>query len=390
MSADNNVNLAEMSDDDIALLDPTTLDDNSVDSDVDSDETQSVEATDTTDNAGGTAPVDDSDSSGTDSTSDEVDTEPSNADDAFESSYQKAESHQDSDTDSVEEEDSSDASEDFDYKAEFSKVMAPFKAAKREVQVKTTEDARRLMQMGVDYSRKMEAMKPYQRVLKTLEKNDLLDGEKINFLIDLSNKNPDAIKKLLKDSEIDPLDLSLEDNTEYQPNDHSVPENVMALEEVIESIRPSPSFDRTITVFRDEWDTASKNVLDDNPKVLRYINEHMDAGIYDMIADRAANDKLFGRADGLSDLEAYKQAGDALYEEGAFNVPAPNASTPNGTTNQGSSQDSGSRSANNAENLRNRKRAASPTRGNASAKKETPNWATMSDEQIEKFDISSL
>ena len=87
-----------------------------------------------------------------------------------------------------------------DYKAEYDRLVAPFKANGREITVKSVDDAIALMQMGANYNKKMSALKPNLKLMKLLENNGLLDETKIGFLIDLEKKNPDAINKLIKDS----------------------------------------------------------------------------------------------------------------------------------------------------------------------------------------------
>lgn len=269
-----------------------------------------------------------------------------------------------------------------DYKAEYERLFAPLKAAKREIRVGNVDDARRLMQMGVDYSKKMENMKHDLRIVKTLENNDLLDPEKINFLIDLHNKNPQAIQKYLKDAEIDPLDISLEeDSTEYTPTDHAANPQEMVLNEVLESIRDTPTFERTVDELTNNWDQASKQHLFDNPHLIPMINDHMDKGIYDQIMNVVEQERMFGRMKGMSNLEAYNTVGNAIHAKGGFKPYSGN-----GTSKRGSSQVSGSRSSRKEEQLRKRKQAASPTRGKGAKTKEVTNFLeSLSDEEIEKM-----
>jgi len=263
-------------------------------------------------------------------------------------------------------------------------LLSPLKAAKRTIQVESVDKARQLMQMGVDYSRKMEDLKPYQRMMKSLERADLLDEGKLNFLIDLSRKNPEAIKKLLKDSDIDPLDLDLEDSAAYRPNDHMVPEGELAVDEVLDSIRPSPKFNDVVNTVQ-KWDTASKRALMDNPQIFQHLTTHMEAGIYELILDRLESDRIFGKHVGLSDLEAYKTVGDAMFEEGAFS-PNARSTSATGNTDQGHSQDS----QGSEESVKARKRAASPPKGTASkGTKKQPDFSKMSDDEIEKYDWRS-
>jgi hypothetical protein len=328
--------------------------------------------------------TDDDDAAGEVSASEEGEDEDGNEEPSSDTSGARTAPHQGAGTDEAETEDESDSTAPPDAEAELAQLLAPLKAAKRTIEIGSVEKARQLMQMGVDYSRKMADMKPYQRMMTSLERAGLLEEDKLNFLIDLANKQPKAIQKLLKDSEIDPLDLDLEDSATYQPNDHMVSEGELAVDEVLDSIRPSPKFDDVVDTVS-AWDTASKRALMDNPQVLQHLTAHMEAGIYDMIMSRLESDRIFGKHVGLSDLDAYKAVGDAMYEEGAF---APNAQAPSatGNTDQGHSQDSqGSR-----ESVKARKRAASPPKGTASkVRKGQPDFSQMTDEEIEKYDWRS-
>lgn len=294
-------------------------------------------------------------------------------------------------SEAVEQEESSEedpGTGDLNYQSEYEKLLEPFKAAKREVRVSNVDEARRLMQKGVDYSRKMAEMKPQRQIIKTLERNGLLNPEKINFVIDMvSNKNPEAIKKFLKDNDIDPYELPDEDNADYKPTDRIVSAKEMELETVLEEIEQTEQFDRTSSEIQNKWDTASKQVLADNPGVLRLINDHVGVGIYDQIMNIVEQERLFGRLEGLSDLEAYKAIGDAINDKGGFE-PYQNQRTSAGNTSQGSGQDSGSREASNkADQLRNRKRAAGPTKGAVSkSKPASKNFLQdYTDEEIEKM-----
>jgi len=401
MSEDKNtdLNLAEMSDEEIANLDPRRFGDQAKDagSDVDSEIDQSATSAGSEDNdsrdTGGAGSEDDSskpDTGGADSTSAEESTDTGNDERTPYESAPTSKDNQSKEKGAKEEGTTEESSSNVDYKAEYERVMAPFKAAKKEITVNNVDDVRRLMQMGADYSRKMEAMKPYQRVLKTLEQNDLMSEEKVNFIIDLMSKKPEAVKKFFKDSEIDPMDLDLEDNSEYRPTDHIVGDHELVLEEVIDSIRETPSFNRTVTVITKEWDNASRQLLKDNPQVIGFVNEHMEAGIYDKIADRVSSERMFGRIPaGLSDLEAYKQVGDAMAANGEFGSPTGQRTTPSGDTGQDFSQDPNG-SEHDRENVNARKKAASPTKGNASARKQAPNFLAMTDEEIANFDPRSL
>ena len=205
-----------------------------------------------------------------------------------------------------------------DYKAAYEKLTAPFKANGREIQVRSVEDAVSLMQMGANYNKKMAALKPNLRLLKLLDSNGLLDEAKLGYLIDLDKKNPEAIGKLLKDSGLDPLDLDTEKADAYKPTPRVVDEREMELDTVLEELQDSPAYTQTLDIVSNKWDGASKQVIASSPQILKLLASHVQSGIYEQITKEVENERVFGRLNGLSDIEAYRQVGDAIQARGGF------------------------------------------------------------------------
>ena len=205
-----------------------------------------------------------------------------------------------------------------DYEAAYKQLTAPFKANGREIQVQSVEDAVALMQMGANYNKKMAALKPNLKLMKLLENNGLLNEEKLSFLIDLEKKNPDAISKLIKDSGVDPLDLDASNAGAYKPTRHTVDDRELELDAVLDEIQETPSYTRTLDVVSNQWDASSKNVIANSPQVLKVINSHVQSGVFDLIVKEVEREKMFGRLSGLSDIEAYRQVGDAIQARGGF------------------------------------------------------------------------
>lgn len=220
-----------------------------------------------------------------------------------------------------------------DYKAFYEQLTAPLKANGKELKIDNVEDARRLMQMGANYNKKMAGMKPHLKMLKLLENNGLLDESKLSFYIDVEKKDPKAIAKLLKDSGIDPLDLNLDEN-DYKANTYSVDDSDLELDLVLEELQGSTHTPQLIETVAHKWDTASQQVVRQSPELLRVIHDHMASGVYDVITQELERERVLGRLNGLSDLEAYRRVGDAIQARGGFNhlfpqnsgtAPAPKA-----------------------------------------------------------------
>lgn len=206
-----------------------------------------------------------------------------------------------------------------DFEAEYKRLLAPFKANGREIAVKSVDDAIALMQMGANYNKKMAALKPNLKLMKLLENNGLLNEEKLSFLIDLEKKNPDAINKLVKDSGLDPLELDAEKASEYKQTTYTVDDREIELDTVLDEIQGTPSYNRTLDIVSNKWDVASKQVFVDSPQLLKVINDHVQNGVYDIISKEVESERVFGRLNGLSDIEAYRQVGDAIQARGGFN-----------------------------------------------------------------------
>jgi len=204
-----------------------------------------------------------------------------------------------------------------DYENEYKKLLEPFKAADRTIQVNNVDEARRLMQMGVDYSRKMQSLKPHLKITKALENQKLLDVDKINHLIEISQGKKEAIVELLKKHNLDPTDLDLEDEKEYSPKSYTPSDKQQELEEVLDSIKGTASYQKTLEELGNKWDEESRAILMENPQVIAKINDHIEKGIYDMIMAEVERERALGTING-PDIAAYKTIGEKLQANGRF------------------------------------------------------------------------
>ncbi|AGH57615.1 tail length tape measure protein [Pseudoalteromonas phage pYD6-A] len=285
-----------------------------------------------------------------------------------------ADPFQSDETDEAEEEATEEVSE-VDFKAKYEELMAPFKGNGKEIKVDSPEDLRRLAQMGVGYNARMAELKPIRKIAKMLENEGLLDESKINFLIDLSKNNPDAINKLVRDSGINPLDIDTEGTDGYKPNTYTVNDTQLALDEALDELERTPSGQRVIDVVSNKWDKNSKQVLVSNPAHMRQLEQHINDGIFDKVTAAVERERLFNRLPaGVSDLEAYNIIGQQMAARGEFNAPA-TAQQEAPVTKP--AQDTKRKS---------RKRAAAPSKGGkrTTSKSSQANLLSMSDEEFEK------
>lgn len=273
-----------------------------------------------------------------------------------------------------------------DHKAEYEKLLAPFKANGREMSVRSVDEARTLMQMGANYNKKMAALKPSFKFLKMLENAGVLNEEKLSFFIDLEKKNPEAINKLVKDSGINPLDFNEDKANAYKASSYTVDDKEIDLDTVLDDLKDSPSYTKTLQVVGNNWDAESKRFAANNPGLVRLIHDHIDGGYYDIIMEEVERERTLGRLQGLSDLHAYQKVGDAINARGGFDHLV-SAKQDQGQLNQKPAPKIVEPKPQAVDDkLKDKRRAASPTKAaptNSAAPKDF-NPLSMSDEEFSK------
>lgn len=208
---------------------------------------------------------------------------------------------------------------DFNYKAGYEQIMAPFKANGKMITPRSPEEAISLMQMGANYTRKMQELQPYRKVMLMLENNGLMDEGKLSFLIDLEKKNPEAIKKLIKEAGIDPLDINPEEEVNYQAGNHRVTDTEAAFATELDDLKSTPEGQATLGVIVQTWDAQSKEALIENRGLLQTIQQQRENGIYDRIVSEMSRLQMLGQIPaGTPFLAAYNQVGNQLAAAGGF------------------------------------------------------------------------
>lgn len=202
---------------------------------------------------------------------------------------------------------------------QLAKLFAPIKASGRTLQISSVEEAIQLAQKGLNYHDKMAGLKPSLNIVRTLEREGLLDQDKLNELIDLYKKKPEAIAKFVKESGVDLLDVDDKLVAAYKPNQYGLSEAETALEDTMAELKQSPSYERVINFAGNQIDNASKQLIIKNPHVLLHFAEQVESGVFDVIQAELAKQKVLGNLKGMNDIQAYDAVGKHLAEKGAFN-----------------------------------------------------------------------
>jgi hypothetical protein len=265
-------------------------------------------------------------------------------------------------------------------------ITAPMKANGKEINIKTPEEAKQLIQMGINYNSKMAALKPARQLIKTLEQNKMLDEESIGFAVDLLSGSKDAILKLMQDKGINPLELDTDEQSVYKPNTKLASSQAVEFDDVIESIKSSTHYDSTIDTVQ-AWDEASQIQVSQDPRLIQLLNSQMENGVYSTVASELEKRRTLGddSLTGLSDLEAYVAVGRLLNQQGQLAVPTAQGKA---STNQVGSKVQPKAGSRVSPKTQSKKKAAGLPRGK-SAEKGTSlddvNPLAMSDDDFDKL-----
>jgi hypothetical protein len=216
--------------------------------------------------------------------------------------------------------------ETVNFEAKYKEAMAPLKANGKTIEIQSMDELRQLASMGANFTRKMQDIAPHRKILAMLENNGLLDEAKLSFFIDLDKKNPEALKKLIKDSGVDPLDIDVSSEPAYQAGNHKVSDTEIAFRTVLEDLQSTPTGQETISVINSSWDQASKEELWKAPEIMATIQQQRENGIYDTISAEITRQAMLGKIPASTPfIQAYLTVGNELQTRGAFtNLNAPN------------------------------------------------------------------
>ena len=213
------------------------------------------------------------------------------------------------DTDDVEAEDESTTNET-NYETSFNELMKPIKVSGEEITVKSIDDARNLISMGIDYSRKMRDIKPLRAVGATLAeagimKDGQVDEKALMRLVDINNGDKDALAQLMAEKKIDPLDMATEDIS-YTPTQSMATQSSVEIADVEKELVNRGNIDKVVSEL-DKMDDASKQFFNETPSNLLMLDDDINSGVYEKIMAAVRYEKTLGRLQGMSDMEAYIQ-----------------------------------------------------------------------------------
>ena len=256
------------------------------------------------------------------------------------------------------------------YEEIYKRIFSPFKANGKEITPRTPEDVISLMQMGANYTKKMQVMAPMRKIVESLSKAGV-NEEDLNFLIDVYKGDKEAIKELLKKNELDITDLDL-DEVNYKPNKNNIASDEdVSFAETLSDI--NESIPQIQEILNKTWDAESKRLLLSDPRAMRALHEEIQMGRFEKVQKQLEVEKTFGRYKDVPDVQAYIDLVNRMVANEQVNTPKAKE-TPKTTKSVPD------------------KRKAAPTRSTpkGSSTLTAKDLFSMSDEEFERLSIKDL
>ena len=264
------------------------------------------------------------------------------------------------------------------YEDFYKTLTTPFKANGRDFQVTDPQDMITLMQKGADYVKKMTEIKPLRRMGKLLEDNQISEDD-IAFLLDLKAKKPEAIAKLVKESEVDIYGLDSIQTDSYTPQPIVVNEVDSMLQNTLDDLQAtSATFTQTLHVVGNQWDDSSRQIISQNPELLRILDRQVADGTFNKIDNVLQYERAMGRLTGVSDIQAYVEIERRMGIGHQAVQPQPTSSPTQQVQSQAVAQQQ-------QQEQKRKQAAAAPRQTQTQTSQTSFNVAAMSDDEFMKF-----
>lgn len=231
-------------------------------------------------------------------------TEGSEQEDDKEQSQEVDSGKQESDTkDTAEQNTENQETTQIDYKAFYETVTQDFKASGKTMPgVKEPEKFIKALQMATDYALKTAALKPALKRVKMLEE---VSDEDLAEMLDFKKRNPEVIKKALKEANIDPLELDM-DKVNYVPQVQMISDSEYDFRETVDELSKDVKFNDTRQLILSGLDAKSKELALTDTRVLKALHQEVVSGRIEQIQAKALELRAFGSVDSsITDIELY-------------------------------------------------------------------------------------
>jgi len=187
--------------------------------------------------------------------------------------------------------------------------------------IKGFDDPKKIIQaqqMAAGFSDKMKSFKQYRPFITPLKEKGIIDNpDKFNLMINALDGDKEAIKTLIQQAEIDPVELDME-NIDYKPKNQISSDIEVAFEDVVDTAEQYGVRDKVEQVIAKDWDDNSVIELLEDPQNSADLVNHLSTGVYDLVQSRIAEKKMtdpYGAFNKKRAIDQYREAASELEQE---------------------------------------------------------------------------
>lgn len=192
--------------------------------------------------------------------------------------------------------------------------LLPMEIAANGVKVKATmNELVEGFKKGMNYTQKMQELAPLRKSLSIVSSNDLTE-EDLNLLVEAKGGSKEALAKLMSKGDIDPLDVEVEEHSNYKPADYGKDE----VDVDMDIVRKEILADTENSVIVQE---AVKSMPEDmyarvseSSGNLKALHQDVSAGIYQEVMPEVMKlQALYGKTEPT--MDTYVKVANKLHDE---------------------------------------------------------------------------
>ena len=192
-----------------------------------------------------------------------------------------------------------------------SKILIDFGEGK--VEANDIDELKTIASKALKDKTRFDKYKEELAILEGIKEQGLSDKD-LYLLVEAKKGNKQAISKLLKESNIDPYELDLEDESidEYKPNEYKVDPKIMEVKSIIEDAKSDDNTFKTFNyILNNEFNESDRAKAFEDPNLLAFIKDTVKTGVFDAIAPNYTKRKIMGE----NPISAYINAYDDYMKE---------------------------------------------------------------------------
>jgi hypothetical protein len=171
-------------------------------------------------------------------------------------------------------------------------------------------------QMAMGLSKRFEAFNKYRPYLKPLQDREIIGNEeKFNLMLSVMDGDKEAIKKIIKDNNVDVVDLDMED-INYKDESKLADDIQIKVQDLYENAEMFGVQDKINKM--ESWDNDSVLKVLNEPAVKNDLLNHMANGAFDVVMEKVEEKRLkdfSGQLKSIPTIDLYIQTAKELAEE---------------------------------------------------------------------------